>query len=46
MVVYSALVLINTLPLLEIILSKGPIYAKTLNRSSASCVVLIILYTK
>jgi hypothetical protein len=46
-VVYRTLVLAyNILPLLEIILSRGPIYVKTLNKSSASCIVLIILYTR
>ena len=46
MAVYGALILINILPLLEIILFRGPICVKTLNRSSASYVVLIILYTR
>ena len=38
--------LVNILPLLEIILSRGPIYTKILNRSFVSCIVLIILYTR
>ena len=45
-VIYSTLVLINMLPLLKILLSKGPIYTKTLNKSSASYIALIVLHTK
>jgi hypothetical protein len=46
-VVYSALVLAyKYTTLLEIILSRGPICVKTLNKSSASYIVLIILRTR
>ena len=34
------------LPLLEIILFKGLVYVKTLNKNFISYIVLIILYTK